>query len=78
MKSEISDKVKMHACPDGAQVALGGWVISRCVVALVHEMIKQKKRNLTVTQGVGAMDEGFTIGFARWMSMGGTWGRSFP
>jgi len=56
----ITDAIKL--IPDGAQVALGGWVINRCVIALTHEMIRQKKRNLIVTQGVGAMDADLLVG----------------
>ena len=69
MKLELgtSDKIMSVAeaiklIPDGAQVALGGWVINRCVIALTHEMIRQNKRNLTVTQGVGAMDADLLVG----------------
>ncbi|WP_455278504.1 CoA transferase subunit A [[Eubacterium] cellulosolvens] len=67
MGLETSDKIMsiteaIKLIPDGAQVALGGWVINRCVIALVHEMIRQKKRNLIVTQGVGAMDADLLVG----------------
>ena len=53
LEPEISDKIKtiseaVRLIPDGAKVALGGWVINRCVIALIHEMIRQKKRNLAV------------------------------
>jgi acyl CoA:acetate/3-ketoacid CoA transferase alpha subunit len=56
----IPEAIKL--IPDGAQVALGGWVINRCVIALTHEMIRQRKRNLIVTQGVGAMDADLLVG----------------
>ena len=56
----IPEAIKL--IPDGAQVALGGWVINRCVIALTHEMIRQKKRNLIITQGVGAMDADLLVG----------------
>ena len=64
---KVSDKLKsiteaIELIPNGAEVALGGWVINRCVIALTHEMIRQEKRNLIVTQGVGAMDADLLVG----------------
>jgi len=56
----IPEAIKL--IPDGAQIALGGWVINRCVIALTHEMIRQKKRKLIITQGVGAMDADLLVG----------------
>ncbi len=67
LELEASDKIMsvkeaIKLIPNDVQVALGGWVINRCVISLVHEMIRQKKRNLTITQGVGAMDADLLVG----------------
>jgi acyl CoA:acetate/3-ketoacid CoA transferase alpha subunit len=42
--------------PDGAHIALGGFAIARNVIAVVHELIRQNKRDLTVSQGVAGLD----------------------
>jgi glutaconate CoA-transferase, subunit A len=47
---------------DGDTVALGGWVIARCVVAAVHELIRQRKTNLTVCQGLSGFDTDLLVG----------------
>ncbi len=47
---------------DGDHIALGGWVIARCVVAAVHEIIRQRKCNLTVSQGVAGFDTDLLVG----------------
>lgn len=41
---------------DGDTIALGGWVIARCVVAAVHELVRQRRRGLTVCQGLSGLD----------------------
>src|SRR5206468_10079733 len=53
----VTGKIKTLAevvktVPDGTHVALGGFAIARNPVAVVHELIRQNKRNLTVSQGV--------------------------
>jgi len=35
---------------DGSHIALGGFAIARNVIAVVHELIRQNKRNLTVSR----------------------------
>ncbi|MFX0196291.1 MAG: CoA transferase subunit A, partial [Candidatus Hodarchaeota archaeon] len=67
MEPEVANKIKsvseaVKLIPNGAQVALGGWVINRCVTALAHEMIRQRKRDLTITQQIGAMDGDLLVG----------------
>lgn len=67
MELEISDKIKtlseaVKLIPDGAKVALGGWVITRCLMAFVHEMIREKKRNLTISESMGGMDADLLVG----------------
>ena len=47
---------------DGDTIALGGWVIARCSVAAVHELIRQRKRNLTVCQGLAGFDTDLLVG----------------
>lgn len=50
------------AIPDGAHVALGGFAIARNVIVAVHELIRQKKRDLTVSQGVAGLDTDLLVG----------------
>ena len=47
---------------DGDTIALGGWVIARCVVAAVHELIRQRKTGLTVCQGLSGFDTDLLVG----------------
>ena len=48
--------------PDGAHIALGGFAIARNVIAAVHELIRQGKKNLTVSQGVAGLDTDLLVG----------------
>jgi glutaconate CoA-transferase subunit A len=48
--------------PDGTHVGLGGFSIARNVVAFVHELIRQGKRDLVVSQTVGGMDTDLLVG----------------
>ncbi len=47
---------------DGSHVALGGFAITRCVVAAVHELVRAEKRDLLVSQVVGGMDTDLLVG----------------
>ena len=47
---------------DGDTIALGGWIIARCVVAAVHELIRQRKKDLTVCQGLSGFDTDLLVG----------------
>jgi glutaconate CoA-transferase, subunit A len=47
---------------DGDTIALGGWIIARCVVAAVHELIRQRKMNLTVCQSLAGFDTDVLVG----------------
>jgi acyl CoA:acetate/3-ketoacid CoA transferase alpha subunit len=63
----VADKVKSIAevtrgIPDGAHIALGGFAIARNVIAAVHELIRQGKRNLTISQGVAGLDTDLLVG----------------
>jgi len=48
--------------PDGAHIALGGFAIARCCIAPVHELIRQGKKNLTISQGVAGLDTDLLVG----------------
>ena len=64
---QVTGKIKALAevvktVPDGAHVALGGFAIARNPVAVVHELIRQNKRNLTLSQGVAGLDTDLLVG----------------
>jgi acyl CoA:acetate/3-ketoacid CoA transferase alpha subunit len=48
--------------PDGASIALGGFAVARNPLAVVHELIRQGKKDLTVTQAVMGMDTDLLVG----------------
>jgi acyl CoA:acetate/3-ketoacid CoA transferase alpha subunit len=52
----------VHTIPDGAHIALGGFAIARNVIVAVHELIRQGKKNLTVSQGVAGLDTDLLVG----------------
>lgn len=52
----------MRTIPDGAQIALGGFAIARNVITVVHELIRQQKKDLTLTQCVMGMDTDLLVG----------------
>jgi acyl CoA:acetate/3-ketoacid CoA transferase alpha subunit len=52
----------VRTIPDGSHIALGGFAIARNVIAIVHELIRQKRRNLTVSQGVAGLDTDLLVG----------------
>ena len=58
----VSMAEAVSSVPDGSHVALGGFAITRCVMAFVHEMIRQKKRNLTVSQCIIGMETDLLVG----------------
>ena len=47
---------------DGDTIALGGWVIARCAVAAVHELIRQRRKDLTLCQGLSGFDTDLLVG----------------
>jgi acyl CoA:acetate/3-ketoacid CoA transferase alpha subunit len=57
---DISDVVR--SVPDGAHVALGGFAIARNVITAVHELIRQGKQGLTISQGVAGLDTDLLVG----------------
>lgn len=49
----MADKVKsavevVRTIPDGSCIALGGFAIARNPITIVHELIRQQKKNLTL------------------------------
>ena len=65
--------------PDGAHMALPGFATARCAMAFAHEVIRQGKKKLTVSQCVGAMDADILVGAGtveRIIYGGGSRGRS--
>lgn len=64
---DVPDKQKSIAevvgsIPDGAHIALGGFAIARNVMAFAHELIRQQKKNLTLSQCVMGMDTDLLVG----------------
>src|SRR5215472_7087997 len=63
----MADKVKsvaevVRTIPDGSHIALGGFAINRCNIAIAHELIRQGKKNLTLSQGVVGLDTDLLVG----------------
>ena len=48
--------------PNGAHIGLGGFAIARNVIAITHELIRQNKHDLTVSQGVAGLDTDLLVG----------------
>ena len=72
------DKVKsvsevVRTIPSGSHIALGGFAIARNLIAVVHELIRQQKRDLTVSQGVVGLETDLLVGagLVRHLIMGG-------
>ena len=52
----------VRTIPDGAHIALGGFAIARNVIAAAHELIRQGKRDLMISQGVAGLDTDLLVG----------------
>ena len=52
----------VRTIPDGSLIALGGFAIARNVLTVVHELIRQQKKNLTLSQCVMGMDTDLLVG----------------
>lgn len=52
----------VRTIPDGALIALGGFAIARNVITVVHELIRQQKKNLTLSQCVMGLDTDLLVG----------------
>lgn len=62
-----ADKLKsvaevVRTIPSGAHIALGGFSIARNTIVAVHELIRQQKRDLTVSQGVVGLETDLLVG----------------
>lgn len=67
--------------PSGVHIALSGFATARCVMAFSHEVIRQEKKKLTVSQCVAGMDADILVGggsVERIVYGGGSRGRSGP
>lgn len=67
--------------PEGTHIALGGFAIARNVITVVHELIRQQKRDLTISQGVAGLDTDLLVGagaVARLIIGGGSLDRFGP
>jgi glutaconate CoA-transferase subunit A len=63
----LADKLKsarevVQSIPSGSHIALGGFSIARNPIILIHELIRQQKRNLTISQGVAGLDCDLLVG----------------
>ena len=52
----------VSSIPNRSHIALGGFAITRCVIAFAHEMIRQDKRELTVSQCIVGMETDLLVG----------------
>lgn len=48
--------------PDGAEIGLGGFIISRCPMAFAAEMIRQGKKDLVIHSLMGTLEADLLIG----------------
>ena len=63
MASKLKTAAEVVATiPDGAHIALGGFAIARNVITVVHELIRQRKRDLTLSQCVMGLDTDLLVG----------------
>lgn len=63
----MADKIKtaaqvVRSIPEGAHIALGGFAIARNVNTIVHELIRQQKKDFTLSQCVMGMDTDLLVG----------------
>ena len=63
----MADKVKnaaevVRTIPNGSHIALGGFAVARNVITVVHELIRQQKKDLTLSQCVMGMDNDLLVG----------------
>src|SRR5438105_3937048 len=48
----VSLREAAASVPDGATLALGGFVVARATAALARELVRQRRRGLTVSQAI--------------------------
>jgi len=63
----MAEKVKgaaevVRSIPDGSHIALGGFAIARNVITVAHELIRQQKKSLTLSQCVMGLDTDLLAG----------------
>jgi len=63
----VPEKVKTVAevvktIPDGSHIALGGFAIARNSINVAHELIRQQKKNLTLSQSVVGLETDLLVG----------------
>jgi glutaconate CoA-transferase, subunit A len=63
----VSQKVKTIAevvktIPDGSHIALGGFAIARNSISVAHELIRQHKKDLTLSQSVVGLETDLLVG----------------
>lgn len=56
----LTDAVK--EVPNGAELAIGGFAITRNPIAFINELIRQGKKDLNVYEVIGAMDSDMLVG----------------
>lgn len=66
----MANKIKsvsevVQTIPSGSHIALGGFAIARNAIAVVHELIRQQKRDLTISQGVVGLETDLLVGAGR-------------
>jgi glutaconate CoA-transferase subunit A len=68
---------------DGSHLAIGGCLYSRTPTAVIHEIIRQKVRNLTISRSLAGMETDLLVGagslskvVTSWWSIGYAWGIS--
>lgn len=63
MRSKVIGlKEAVKEIPDGAEIALGGFAITRNPIAFINEMIRQGKKDLVIYEIIGAMDSDMLVG----------------
>jgi glutaconate CoA-transferase subunit A len=62
MSKLTSLKEAVASIPSGSHLALSGFAITRCTMAVAREIIRQGIKNLTISQCVGAMDADLLVG----------------
>ncbi|MBV9121421.1 MAG: CoA transferase subunit A, partial [Chloroflexi bacterium] len=63
----MSDKVKTLAeaaalVKDGDHLGLSGFAVARNAIAFSHELIRQQRRDLTISQAIVGMDSDILVG----------------
>jgi glutaconate CoA-transferase, subunit A len=74
----MAEKIKsvsevVRSIPSGSHIALGGFAIARNLIAVVHELIRQQKRDLMLSQGVVGLETDLLVGagLVKHLVMGG-------